>query len=166
MNYEFGLTEGPVNTQYAPLGILLAYYEQKKTLEPLDEIELKMKSYQYTGHDKLKQVFASILAGCETLSEVNQKLHSEHDLAKVCTWSKFADQSTLSRTLDALSQMNIEQLRKAQNEIWKKNSQVMRHDWRGYLWLDFDLSGLPCGKRAEESQKGYFCGKKTPQDVS
>ena len=46
MNYELGLTEGPVNTQYAPLGILLAYYEQKKTLEPLEQIDLKMKSYK------------------------------------------------------------------------------------------------------------------------
>jgi hypothetical protein len=32
----------------------------------------------------------------------------------------------------------------------------MNHDWRGYLWLDYDLSGLPCGKQAEASQKGYF----------
>ena len=166
MNCKFGLTEGPVNTQYAPLGVLLAYYEQKKTLEPLDQIELKMKSYRYTGHDKLKQVFVSILSGCETLSEVNQKLRSEHHLANVCDWPQFADQSNLSRTLDGLTQMNIEQLRKAQSEIWKKYSQVRRHDWRGYLWLDFDLSGLPCGKQAEESQKGYFCGKKTPQVAS
>ena len=166
MRYELGLTEGPTNTKYAPLGVLLGYYEQKKTLEAVNQIELKMKAYKFTGHDKLKQVFVSILSGCETLSEVNQKLRSERQLAKVGKWSEFADQSTLSRTLDGLSQMNIEQLRKAENEIWKKYSQVRRHDWRGYLWLDFDLSGLPCGKRAEESQKGYFCGKKTSQDAS
>jgi hypothetical protein len=37
----------------------------------------------------------------------------------------------------------------------------MNRDWRKYLWLDFDLSGLPCGAQAEASQKGYFSDKKT-----
>jgi len=35
------------------------------------------------------------------------------------------------------------------------------HDWHGFLWLDFDLSGLPCGQQADGSQKGFFSGKKT-----
>jgi hypothetical protein len=38
---------------------------------------------------------------------------------------------------------------------------VLHHDGRGYLWLDFDLSGLPCRPQAEASQKGYFADKKT-----
>jgi len=33
-----------------------------------------------------------------------------------------------------------------------------------FLELDFDLSGLPCGKQAEKSVKGYFSGKKTSPD--
>jgi len=40
-------------------------------------------------------------------------------------------------------------------------SRVASRDWRSYLWLDFDLSGLTCGPMAESSQKGYFAGKKT-----
>jgi hypothetical protein len=57
--------------------------------------------------------------------------------------------------------MNIEQLRQAGTQIWQTCSQTFGRDWRGYLWLDFDLSGLPCSPRAEASQKGYFSGKKT-----
>jgi len=40
---------------------------------------------------------------------------------------------------------------------------TIKHDWRGYLWLDYDLSPLPCSAQAEASQKGY-CGKKTLLD--
>jgi len=62
--------------------------------------------------------------------------------------------------------MNIEQLRAAVSQIWYPHSQTIRHDWRGYLWLDFDLSGLPCSKRAQASQKGYFSDKKTQLGVN
>jgi hypothetical protein len=106
----------------------------------------------------------SILAGCETLSEVNTRLKSERKLANVCDWPRFADQSSLSRTLDALTLKQIEQLRTASEQTWQEFGQTPQHDWRSYLWLDFDLSGLPCGPQAEESQKGYFSDKKTQQD--
>ena len=86
----------------------------------------------------------------------------EMALAQACGWPRFADQSNLSRSMDALTQMNIEQLRAAVSQIWYPHSQTIKHDWRGYLWLDFDLSGLPCSKRAQASQKGYFSEKKTP----
>ena len=161
MTYEFGLTDEYTNTQYAPLAALLAHYQKNQVLAPLDEVEVPVKRCDFTGQTKLKQVMVSILAGCETLSEVNQKLKPEVHLATVCEWPRFADQSGLSRTLDALTLMNIEQLRQAETQIWREQSQTRLHDWRGHLWLDFDLSGLPCGKRAEKSQKGYFSGKKT-----
>lgn len=161
MTLEFGQTDELVNTQYAPLATLLAHYRQEQVLQPLHEIEVEMKSRDFTSYDKLKQVVVSIFAGCRTLSEVNQKLRAERLLAQVGGWPRFADQSGLSRTLDALTLMNIEQLRQAQAAIWRRQSQIRRHDWRGYLYLDFDLSGLPCGQRAQASQKGYFSGKKT-----
>lgn len=161
MTLEFGQTDELVNTQYAPLAALLAHYQQNQVFKPLQEVEVAMKSCDFTPYDKLRQVAISILAGCQTLSEVNQKLKPEVYLARAGSWSRFADQSGLSRTLDSLTLMNIEQLRRAETEIWRAHSQTIQHDWRGYLWLDFDLSGLPCGKRAEASQKGYFSGKKT-----
>jgi hypothetical protein len=52
-------------------------------------------------------------------------------------------------------------LRTAVTQIWWSQSRIRHHDWRGFLHLDFDLSGLPCSPRAEASQKGYFSGKKT-----
>ena len=161
MTLKFGLTNEHVNTQYAPLAVLLAHYQQNQVLNPLKQVQLQMRSRDFTPHDKLRQVFVSILARCQTLSEVNSKLCNEMSLAKTCQWPRFADQATLSRTLDRLSLINITQLRAATSAISAAYSATRRHDWRGFLWLDFDLSGLPCGPQAEKSQRGYFSGKKT-----
>lgn len=162
MTIELSLTDGLTNTNYAPLAALSAHYQQNQRLKPLAGVQIPMRTRVFSPCDKLIQVLLSILAGCETLFEVNSTLKQEQALATVWHWDRFADQSTLSRTLDALTLMNIEQLRAAVTEIWRPRSQTRRHDWRGYLWLDFDLSGLPCGPQAQESQKGYFSGKKTP----
>lgn len=161
MTVEFGLTSDMVNTQYAPLVALSVHYQHNQTLKPLELVQIPVKSRDFAPHDKLTQVLLSILAGCTTLSEVNSKLRSETGLAQVWHWPRLADQSTLSRTLDALTLMNIDQLRAAATAIWRSQGRTLAHDWRGYLWLDFDLSGLPCSPRAEASQKGYFSGKKT-----
>jgi len=166
MTIKIGLTNGHFNTQYAPLVALSALYQANHVLKPLRKVQIAMKERDFSPIDKLTQVLLSILAGCETLSEVNPKLKPEQHLVETWNWPRMADQSTLSRTLDALTQKQIGQLRQRTTEIWRSHNQTHQHDWRGYLWLDFDLSGLPCSKRAEESQKGYFSDKKTSLDVN
>lgn len=162
MTLQIGLTDDDLsNTQYAPLAVLLACYRRHQTLKPLKEVEMAVTNGDFSGCDKLSQVLVSILAGCETLSEVNTRLRSEQALAAVSGWSRYLESSWLSRTLDDLTQKQIEQLRQGTTQIWRAHSQIPHHDWRGYLWLEFDLSGLPCSARAQESQKGYFSGKKT-----
>ena len=164
MNMKFGFTNETFNTQYVPLGMLLALYQQKQVLKPLENVTTTAKIVHFSLSDKLEQVLVSILSGCDTISEVNTKLRGDIPLAKAGGWESFADQSTLSLTLDSLSQMNIEQLREATRQIEQRYGQTARHDWRGFLWLDYDLSGLICSRQAEGSEKGYFSGKKTPLD--
>ena len=166
MKIEFGLTDGPFNTQFAPLAALSAHYQHNQALAPLEKVALQMKTRDFSPVSKLKQVLVSILAGCETLTAFNSEMDGEVNLAAIWGWERFADQSTLSRTLDALTLMNIEQLRTAATAIWRSISLTRQHDWRGFLLMDFDLSGLPCSPRAEASQKGYFSGKKTSLDAS
>ena len=166
MTIEIGLTDGPYNTQYAPLAALSAYYQQNQVLKPLAQVQIPLKKREFSPASKLIQVFLSILAGCETLSEVNQRLKPERGLAAVWGWDHFTDQSNLSRTLDALTLMNIDQLRQSVTSIWRGHSRAIAHDWRGFLWLDFDLLGLPCSPRAGASQKGFFSDKKTSADAS
>ena len=161
MTIEFGLTNGVWNTQYAPLVALIAHYQENKTLKALENVTIRQKKREFQSSEKLMQILASILCGCETLSEVNVKLKHETMLAQACGWRRIADQSTLSRTLDALSLEQIEQLRQATLEIWRQIGHTWRHNWHGYLWLEYDMSPLSCGKQAEESHKGYASGKKT-----
>ena len=128
MNIKFDLTDGPFNTQYAPLAALLAHYQQKQVLAPLEKVTLPMKTRDFSPVSKLKQILVSILAGCETLTAFNRELDGEADLAAIWGGERFADQSTLSRTLDALTLMNIEQLRTATTEIWRSISLTWKHD--------------------------------------
>jgi hypothetical protein len=165
MTFEISLLPGKpehfVNTQYAPLAALSAHYQRNETLKPLEAVAVAMKTVTYSPASKLQQVLVSILSGCEYLSEVNTCLRPDHSLAQVWQLECFAEQSTLARALDGLTLMNIAQLRAASTAIWQQHSHALRHDWRGFLWLDFDLSGLPSGKGAEASCKGYFSDKKT-----
>ena len=161
MRIKLDLTKAPYNTKYAPLAALAAIYRQNQRLDPLEQLTLRQRKVAYSPQDKLEQVLLSILAGCEYLSEINSKLQTEVYLAQAWGWPQFADQSTLSRCLDQLTQMNLEQLEQASTGIWRARSRTLKHDRRGYLWLDLDLSGLPCSKRAEGSSKGFFSDKKT-----
>ena len=96
MNMKFGFTDETFNTQYAPLGMLLALYQQKQVLKPLEMVTTTAKIVHFSLTDKLQQVLVSILGGCDTISEVNTKLRGDIPLAKAGGWECFADQSTLS----------------------------------------------------------------------
>lgn len=162
MTIEFGLTQDDLtNTQFAPVAFLLSYYQLHNVLDPLKQVAIPIKTVDHSPYSKLNQVFLSILTGCQYLSEVNTRLGLESTLAQLLRIDRFADQSTLSDALDALTQMNLRELDRSVAQICARCSRTLRHDWRGLLWMDFDLSGLPCGKQAEGGTKGYFSGKKT-----
>ena len=164
MSIRFGSTDELVNTRFAPVAALAAYYQDQHTLEPLQLVVPVIPKSNFSLANQLTQVLLSILTGCEYLSMVNTKLRPERSLAQLYRIECFAHQSTLSRSLDDLTQMNLGQLNRAARQISDKSSRTRTHDWRGFLELDFDLSGLPCGKKAQGGCKGYFPGKKTSPD--
>jgi hypothetical protein len=161
MRLQFGTTQELTNTQFAPVAALMAYYQAQKVLDPLQAVTSAAQKEDFTLAQKLEQVLWSILTGCAYLSEVNTKLRPERSLAQVKRIDQFAEQSTLAKALNELSQMNLVHLETAVRQISDRCSRMRGHDWRGLLLLDFDLSGLPCGQQAQGSQKGYFSGKKT-----
>lgn len=164
MRLEFDITDALTNTQFAPVAALMAYYEAQKVLEPLQSVTSDARKGDFTLAGKLEQVFWSILTGCQYISVVNTRLRPERLLAQVKCIDRFAEQSTLATALNRLTQMNLGQLETAAQQISQRCSRTLEHDWRGFLLLDFDLSGLPCGKQAEGGAKGYFSGKKTSPD--
>ena len=76
MTIQFGLTSEKSNTQYAPLGLLLALYKQKQVLQPLENVTTTAKIINFSLVDKLQQILVSILAGCDTISEVRSEEHT------------------------------------------------------------------------------------------
>lgn len=166
MSIQFGLSPDLGNTQYAPVAALIKYYQAQNRLKPLERVISAVPKSEYPLPNQLTQVLLSILVGCEYLVMVNTKLRPERKLAQLYRIEHFAHQSTLSRSLDGLTQTNLEQLKAAVREISHQSSRTLDHDWRGFLELDYDLSGLPCGPLAQGSKKGYFAGKKTSQGVN
>ena len=166
MRLEFDTTDELTNTQFAPVGALMAYYEAQKVLEPLQSVTSVAQKEDFTLAEKLEQVVWSILTGCQYISVVNTKLRPERMLAQVKRIDHFAEQSTLAIALNELTQMNLAQLEASVRQISHRCSRTRQHDWRGFLMLDFDLSGLACGKQAEGSKKGFFSGKKMSPDGS
>jgi hypothetical protein len=124
MAVEIGFTNELTNSQFAPLAVLCAHYQQNNFLAPLVEVTIPMQKRDFSSAEKLTQMMLSILSGCETLSEVNGRLKSEVGLTEVMGWENFADQSSLSCTLDVLTPQNIEQLRRSTTAIWRENSRV------------------------------------------
>ena len=47
MDIQFGLTDSTFNTQYAPLGVLLALYKQKQVLNAIAESGNWGKNYPF-----------------------------------------------------------------------------------------------------------------------
>ena len=166
MRLEFGLTDELTNTRFAPLAALGMCYHQRNTLEPLQNVKISMKTVRYSPADKLIDALASILAGCTHIAQINTRLRPELLLARAWRREAFAEQSTVSRTFDALTLMNLEALQAAVTTVWRSHSQALRHDWSGWLWFDLDLSGLRASPNAEGSTKGYFSGEKTRLDGS
>ena len=68
-----------------------------------------------------------------------------------------AEQSVIQETLDACSEANVAEIHRAMVTIYQTHSRGAHHDYdRAFLLLDIDLTGQPCGRKAEFATKGDF----------
>ena len=68
-----------------------------------------------------------------------------------------AEQSVVQDTLDACTESNVKQMQAAVDNILRAQSQVARHDYsKDWLVVEIDMTGRPCGRKAEFATKGYF----------
>jgi hypothetical protein len=164
MKPQFGLTDQHFNTSFAPLCMLGHALWERGELDSLRHFDLiAMKTRDHTPGEKLLDAFLLIMAGYPSLCLLNTKLRPDPMLAQAWHRSHFADQSVVSRTLDAVTGDALVGLRTVSWEFWRSHSQLAHHDWRKRLLLDLDLTPLLASPRAEASTKGYL-GKKTLPD--
>jgi len=144
---------------------LIAIGQFARQLKLFDVIKQKVvivqKTVKYTPMEKLTDAFISILAGAKGLVEINKLIRPDKMLSLAFGRTSCAEQSTISETFNAVTQENVNGMHDSLRQIYQRHSHGYRHDYeQKFQILDVDLSGMPCGKKAELASKGYFANQK------
>jgi hypothetical protein len=154
-----------VKTHYSPRATLVAVGAQVRRWRLFGSIrqhvQIAQKSVKHTPWDKLYDGFIALLAGAQGLVEINKRVRSDAALQAAFGRSACAEQSVVQDTLDACTTQNVMQMEAALDEVYRQRSYGYRHRY-SYAWqvLDVDMTGQPCGKKAEFASKGYFAGER------
>jgi len=123
------------------------------------EVPIPQKVVRYEPTQKLLGIFVTILTGAGGLVEANTRVRPDEALCRAFGFPSFPDQSTLSETLNACTEESVRAMRACVTEVYRRYGRAARHKRRhGWLILDVDLTGMPCGRQAEGATKGYFSG--------
>lgn len=152
---------GATKRQFTPRAVLAAIGVKLQALDlfgPVREgVQIEQKVVKDTPADKLYDAFIAILAGAQGLVQINTLLRADPALQAAIGRERCAEQSVVQDTLDACTPETVEQLEEALDVIYRRHSRGYRHDYRAHEQvLDVDMSGLPCGRKAELASKGYF----------
>lgn len=152
-------------TKFSPRASLIAlgnYLENTVIWQIVEqEVEIKQKVIKHTPTDKLKDAWISMLAGAQSLVELNTLVRPDQALQKAFGRAACADQSTVSETLNSCDEINVKQMRTASKRIYQRYSKGYQHHYGKQMQiLDVDMSGLVCGEQADGAEKGYFPNQK------
>jgi len=151
-------------TSFAPLVALGFYMREQDWLLPVFG-RVQFESPTHVEHPELAllDVWVSLLAGCRSVSHINTRLRPDVVLAQAWGRRRFHEQSSIARVLDVCQAGQVEQLRAGVESLYRWIGLAPhRVGWPTPLTLDIDLTGLPAGRQAEGSTKGYFSGKRGP----
>jgi len=129
-------------------------------------VKVKQKVYEFTPNQKIMQVMASMMFGCEDNKRMNKILREDNpEYSQYFGLSRWVDQSVISDTFRAMTADNINQLESS----WKESLEVTqtignlrrKMELGEYITIDIDLTGDVCKSRDDPTvTKGYFAGKK------
>lgn len=146
---------------YSPRAALAAVglkINSMKLLEPVKQkVVILQKSVRHTPSQKLTDAFIAVLAGAHGLNEINTRVRSDEALQRAFGRKECAEQSVVQETLNACTELNVQQMQQAMGEINRRRGTAYRHKYKeGLQLLDVDMTGMPCGPKQEGSRKGYF----------
>jgi hypothetical protein len=160
MNESIHISEGVKErfTAYASLSGVGRQVVARHIFKPIEHyVEIAQKVVKYTPTAKLKDGLINILAGGTGMVEVNQRVRSDIGLQRAFGRDGCAEQSVIQDTLDACTEENVTQMQHALQVIYQKHSLGYRHDYDlEWQLLDVDMTGRPCGAKAEFATPGYF----------
>ncbi len=145
-------------SSHASLAAIGRKVKQLKVFESIaQKVKIAQKMLKFSPADKLMDAFITLLAGAQGLVEVNQRLRTDAGLQRAFGRCGCAEQSVVQDTLDACTNENVTQMHQAMDNIFRRHSQTYRHDYQlNWQVLDTDMTGRPCGKKAQFASKGYF----------
>jgi hypothetical protein len=122
-----------------------------------EQVQIQQKVIEHTPLEKLKDAFINIMAGGHGLVEVNTRVRTDRALSAAFGRERCAEQSTVSDTLNACTEENVDGMRAALAELYQRYGAGYRHHY-GKEWqlLDVDMTGMPAGRKGEGVEKGYF----------
>jgi hypothetical protein len=120
-------------------------------------VPIAQKTVKDSPQDKLIDILMTLLCGAQSLVQINTLLRSDPALQRSIGRERCCEQSVAQQTLDAATPETVQQMQGVLTTLFRQHSQAAAHTSRdGWLILDVDLTGMPCGKQAENSVKGYF----------
>ncbi len=148
----------PQFSPHASLAALVAHLKARGIFEELcTQVQIEQKTVKDTPQDKLLDILLTLLCGAQSLVQLNTLLRADPALQQAAGRTRCAEQSVAQQTLDAATAENVEHLQQVLTTLLHRHSQVAQHSFRAdWLVLDVDLTGMPAGKQAEHSVKGYF----------
>jgi hypothetical protein len=133
----------------------------------LDEyVSIHQKVYDFTPNQKIMEVLASMMFGCEDNKRINKVLREdnpEYSIFFGLPW--WTEQSGVSDTFRALTAENIDQLEMVWQESLRETQVIgnlrRRIEAGEYITIDIDLTGDVCKSKDDPTvTKGYFAQKK------
>lgn len=145
---------------HASLAMVGIWMKENAIWEQVEKwVKIRQKVIRHSPTDKLKDLLVNILAGGQAVVEVNSGVRVDKALQLAFGRQGCAEQSTISETLNASGEENVQQMRQALRAIYQRQGAGYRHGYKASCQiLDIDLSGLLAGQQAEGASKGYFSG--------
>jgi hypothetical protein len=143
---------------HASLAALAAQLSARGIFEEVrNGVQIVQKTVKDRPQDKLIDILMTLLCGAHSLVQINTLLRADPALQRSFGRERCCEQSVAQQTLDAATTQNVEQMQRVLTTLLQRHSQAASHSRRdGWFILDVDLTGIPCGKQAEKSVKGYF----------
>lgn len=161
MAVEIVLEPLATHTQYAPLAVLGYCWTRTGLLLPVwNSVDWPTKKVIHQPYEKMQDLLVAVLAGARRVYEINTRIRPDRTLAAAWQRPQFAEQSTVTDLLDALTPASIEQFRQALHQLVRQQAQTVQHDFvHHWLLIDVDTTGLLASRQAEGSRQGYIAGQ-------
>jgi hypothetical protein len=101
-------------------------FHEQQIFAPFHEmVTIPQKTVRYRPTDKLVFTTLGIMAGAETMFDLNHTLRVNRPLLRAFGYARCADQSVIQHTLNAATEVNVAQLDTAFQRIWERHNQTV-----------------------------------------